>query len=392
MAELGAGGGYGDTEQSRVELEIADVAVIGSLMELCKDELAEHPEVTKLIVDMLSSISQTLNTPLILERKDYDEQEPDELDAKGLLRVLARKAQREKQMKAIVEPTTGSSSHNTSSALPTRIRFPYSRHSSYNELCLLIKAFKPRDIFPCTVNKRGWTMAHSMSFMFGHLYDSPLLCRHDQYMLSQAPQPPTRKASKRTHSHDPATASTQHPDQVAKDQQPATEKTRAPEPIPNIPSAIDAADQTDQSNKRARVDDDEATGISEVFHSAPEDLDDRRNTPRKQPSASPTVTPRSSTVVFPSGSPSKHKAETIPTTKSNHDPDPPDTREECASSDTCAAPGSEESSQQSLDPALIELALRSEAYQAVIASREGTSWFDMNLISMGHHSDSDREL
>ena len=40
--------------------------------------------------------------------------------------------------------------------LPNKITFPYSRHSSYPELCDLVKLFKPRDIYPCTVNPVQW--------------------------------------------------------------------------------------------------------------------------------------------------------------------------------------------------------------------------------------------
>jgi hypothetical protein len=365
MAELGAGGGYGDTEQSRVELEIADIGVISSLMEMCKDELAEHPEVTKLVVDMLSNISKTLNTPLILERKDYDEQEPDHLDSKGLLKVLARKAQREHKMKVIVEPTTGASSHNTINALPSRIRFPYSRHSSYNELCLLVKAFKPKDIFPCTVNERGWTMAHSMSFMFGHLYDAPLLCRHDQYMLARTRQSSTKKTSKRTHSDDSAMANSQLLDRATKEHIPVREEIRTSEPSPALFKAADSM----AGNKKARIDDDQTLSDSEAFQSAPEDLG--------IPSASTKQPPLNE--------------EKMLSAQSNHEIDTFNHPDECASSDTCVA-AAEESAQSSLDPALVELALRSEVYQAVMDSSRDLTWFDMNLISMAHHSDSDREL
>lgn len=61
--------------------------------------------------------------------------------------------------------------------------FPYSRHSSYTELCQLIEAFKPADIWPCTVDKANWSPAQSMSFLFGHLYDAPCKFTHDQSML-----------------------------------------------------------------------------------------------------------------------------------------------------------------------------------------------------------------
>lgn len=40
--------------------------------------------------------------------------------------------------------------------LPTVIQFPYSRHSSYPELCHLLGIFRPRDIWPCTVDTKQW--------------------------------------------------------------------------------------------------------------------------------------------------------------------------------------------------------------------------------------------
>ena len=49
------------------------------------------------------------------------------------------------------------SAHETpSSGLPRMIYFPYSRHSSYPELCEFVGAFKPRDVWPCTVNPVAW--------------------------------------------------------------------------------------------------------------------------------------------------------------------------------------------------------------------------------------------
>jgi hypothetical protein len=40
--------------------------------------------------------------------------------------------------------------------LPKVITFPYSRHSSYQELCDLVEAFNPKDIYPCTVDEGFW--------------------------------------------------------------------------------------------------------------------------------------------------------------------------------------------------------------------------------------------
>ena len=43
-----------------------------------------------------------------------------------------------------------------SKSLPRTICFPYSRHSSYRELCHLVEIFRPKDIWPCTVDPENW--------------------------------------------------------------------------------------------------------------------------------------------------------------------------------------------------------------------------------------------
>lgn len=40
--------------------------------------------------------------------------------------------------------------------LPKTIKFPYSRHSSHEELCNLVNAFRPADVYPCTVDEASW--------------------------------------------------------------------------------------------------------------------------------------------------------------------------------------------------------------------------------------------
>jgi DNA cross-link repair 1C protein len=40
--------------------------------------------------------------------------------------------------------------------LPQVITFPYSRHSSYPELCDLVRAFRPKDVYACTIDAHTW--------------------------------------------------------------------------------------------------------------------------------------------------------------------------------------------------------------------------------------------
>ncbi|RFU81259.1 hypothetical protein TARUN_914 [Trichoderma arundinaceum] len=63
--------------------------------------------------------------------------------------------------------------------LPNIIRFPYSRHSSYAELCNLVGIFKPRDVWPCTFHFEAWQKkAISIRSLFGE-YCSGVAFAHD---------------------------------------------------------------------------------------------------------------------------------------------------------------------------------------------------------------------
>jgi hypothetical protein len=373
MAELGAGGGYGDTDQNRVELKIIDSAIIAQVMHLCKSKLAKNPEIAQMVVQMLSNVSGTSSTPIVLEHDDYDDKDPDNLDVKDLLNVLVRKAQREQRRKFVAEQTGASS--RTINNLPSLIRFPYSRHSSYNELCLLIKAFKPKDIFPCTVNEKGWTMALSMSFMFGHLYDTPLLCRHDQYMLARAPI--ARKAPKRTHSDVSQGSDTHTTDPNTKGRISTEERSRGIEPFP-----LEVSSATDLIRKRVKLVE-QVLSISDEFHSVPGNFDQASKT--RAPSALTTEHPPDTRISSCTSDARDEHAPPEQTVEVAH----MSSRRGSASA-SCLKSVIDDDSQSSLDSVSVELALRSESYKA--AAGIDASWFDISLISMGNHSDSDREL
>lgn len=68
-----------------------------------------------------------------------------------------------------------------SEPFPRVITFPYSRHSSYAELCHLVEAFDPRDVYPCTVDEANWDEEVSMENLFGGVC-SAVKFRHDDEM------------------------------------------------------------------------------------------------------------------------------------------------------------------------------------------------------------------
>lgn len=84
--------------------------------------------------------------PLDLERSAFGENNEAEL-ANALQAITNKIKLRDNQL---------SGETPAREALPNVITFPYSRHSSYPELCDLVEAFKPRDVWPCTVDIPRW--------------------------------------------------------------------------------------------------------------------------------------------------------------------------------------------------------------------------------------------
>lgn len=159
--------------------------------------MAARSQVTSIKLDPSALLSEASG----LNKEDLTALENLPIDS--LVDALIAMASKEQEDKLAVDTKPANSSeHRSSSALPKRIvsppkassnppsnttnptkTFPYSRHSSYTELCHLIEAFKPKDIWPCTVEKANWSASQSMGFLFGHLYDSSCKFAHDQEMF-----------------------------------------------------------------------------------------------------------------------------------------------------------------------------------------------------------------
>ncbi|OPB40584.1 hypothetical protein A0O28_0006640 [Trichoderma guizhouense] len=79
----------------------------------------------------------------------------------------------------MANPTRTKVEQRSETNLSNVIRFPYSRHSSYAELCDLVSVFKPRDIWPCTFHLETWqNNAMSIESLFGK-YCSDNIFVHD---------------------------------------------------------------------------------------------------------------------------------------------------------------------------------------------------------------------
>ncbi|CAO2658095.1 Nn.00g073550.m01.CDS01 [Neocucurbitaria sp. VM-36] len=165
IAELGAGGGKGDLDQKE-ELETGDTADAAKLMGLC----AEFIEDEELLSKVSALLQPTINGKLDLATMQIQKESRGSQDALSI--------------QALVSILTSNASKDQATEQPrnTTIRFPYSRHSSYLELCGLVEALKPMDVYPCTVDEDNWTPAASMRELFGTLCSRHIF-RHDAEMM-----------------------------------------------------------------------------------------------------------------------------------------------------------------------------------------------------------------
>ncbi|KAJ5278817.1 hypothetical protein N7478_004189 [Penicillium angulare] len=163
IPEAGAGGGAGDLYQAH-ELELPDESALARLEELCARHIHDPEALSKTRTALLEAFRSRKRT-LSLDRYDVHD---DEIPLEQLVTKLSHRSGDNKDTK-------------TDSDLPNTINFPYSRHSSYSELCHLIAALKPKDVHPCTVDPSSWSESVSIRYLFGHLCSGEKFS-HDDHM------------------------------------------------------------------------------------------------------------------------------------------------------------------------------------------------------------------
>ncbi|KAF4121425.1 DNA repair metallo-beta-lactamase [Geosmithia morbida] len=138
LDEVGIGGGGDDLDRK---------AEIGNLTRDDVQFLLKSADARNQVTGFLTNLSSngSSNVPLDI---DLDLEEPAVLE--DALRLFAKKS----------APDASTDERNqtcdTTVPLPRKILFPYSRHSSYPELCHLLEIFRPRDVWPCTVDPERW--------------------------------------------------------------------------------------------------------------------------------------------------------------------------------------------------------------------------------------------
>ncbi|KAJ3525035.1 hypothetical protein NM208_g11815 [Fusarium decemcellulare] len=144
LAEVGVGGG-GDDLQREAELDFLDQASLATLVELILSSSAMSTEALQVLQEVLMQAATTgRNIPL-----DWDISTLDDHSAEEVVLMLAERLGSSTK-KALTQRTMDRTE------LPKTIHFPYSRHSSYPELCHFVEAFQPKDVWPCTVSPSEW--------------------------------------------------------------------------------------------------------------------------------------------------------------------------------------------------------------------------------------------
>ncbi|KAJ5824008.1 DNA repair metallo-beta-lactamase [Penicillium robsamsonii] len=163
IPEVGAGGGIGDLYQTH-ELELPDESALAELEKLCLKHVQDKQALSQMRAALLGAFRSRKKA---LSLDTYGVKEEGEISLKSLVTALSH------------GPSDTAS--RSQPDLPNTIRFPYSRHSSYSELCELVAAFQPKDIYPCTVDPTTWNEDVSIRRLFGHLCSGNIFS-HDTHM------------------------------------------------------------------------------------------------------------------------------------------------------------------------------------------------------------------
>lgn len=179
LSEKGAGGGGGDLLQTHGYVELSDQTLTSMLIDLCEERIEDPTTRSRLrdiITQALGNEDQVISLDAICPSYSEDDIKLDDFVAN-----LIRYADSNDRGKSQEIQGLSTQEGNWDRSLPSRIQFPYARHSSYEELCELVTAFRPNDIFPCTTDWQEWSWDKGVECLFGHLCSGKVFA-HDRAM------------------------------------------------------------------------------------------------------------------------------------------------------------------------------------------------------------------
>ncbi|MCJ1260578.1 Protein artemis [Lobaria immixta] len=188
IPETGAGGGEGDLVHAH-ELELQDANTAVELIHLCSENIRDQ-QALEGTLDLISAGLKSANKTVTLDALKHA-RGSDMIPLKELATILSNgiehnnSANRHKDSIATgtLKTTKSQKLCGSGCQLPKEIQFPYARHSSYNELCHLVRVFKPADIYPCSIDETSWRWDVSIESLFGRLCSGTNFA-HDNEMIS----------------------------------------------------------------------------------------------------------------------------------------------------------------------------------------------------------------
>jgi hypothetical protein len=172
---MGIGGGKGDIDQAN-EVEIEDAIALKNLVGLCQSLIKDEQRLAKVVELVITGHRD--DGKMQLPTHSIDDIINDDVELEQLVRTLV----------GVADAAHDGNACRPATVLPDTITFPYARHSSYSELCLLVAAFNPLDVWACTVSQRGWIPRDSMQSLFGHLCSGTAF-RQDKELLQTYVEP-----------------------------------------------------------------------------------------------------------------------------------------------------------------------------------------------------------
>ncbi|OLN96246.1 Protein artemis [Colletotrichum chlorophyti] len=160
IAELGVGGGGDDLERD-ADLDPLTLDDIPAVLALVDEKGTLSQDSRSKVQELLETGAKTgRNVSLDMEIASFGEK-----NERAILDAFQEIGQKSH---SVHEVAATSSSRKAPGQLPRIITFPYSRHSSYQELRDLVRVFQPRDVWPCTVNPSEWLRDNiSIRTLFG---------------------------------------------------------------------------------------------------------------------------------------------------------------------------------------------------------------------------------
>lgn len=172
IPEVGAGGGQGDLNQLH-EIDLSDQAALVRLEDYCKNEVADG-NMRQDALNYLHNVRKRAKRSLVFDVPHLDKFQSEQITLDTLLATLIKPSG--DQGSIVKSPKT----------TPKMITFPYSRHSSYNELRHLVSTLQPLDIHPCTFpTAEYFDDSTSMASLFGDLLPEETTFAWDEDMRAQ---------------------------------------------------------------------------------------------------------------------------------------------------------------------------------------------------------------